>query len=241
MAPASRRASGKGRCAAAAVCRAAIASRSGKRVVPAGCDCAPGRRRRRDDCRPARPERRQQRRRDVPTWLEAATDLEWLLVDNHQSFLRYHNPIDNVTDLAHHFFARCLVADGGEGVVPYVVVSRTRPGHVRDMPHRQGRGAVRGHQEDRLQVAGGLLGRDEGGLRRTLQGQVPRQGPPRDRRRRARPRPRLLGRAMSSPPLTPPSSPGPSAGELPHLISDAATMQIIRWTGGERRAETGRE
>ena len=35
--------------------------------------------------------------------------------------------------------------------------------------------AVRGDQEDRLQVAGALLGGDEGDLRRALQGKVPRR------------------------------------------------------------------
>ena len=33
----------------------------------------------------------------------------------------YHNPLDNVTDLAHHFFKRCLAA----GIVPYVVTKKT--------------------------------------------------------------------------------------------------------------------
>jgi len=33
----------------------------------------------------------------------------------------YHNPLDNVKDLAHHFFSRCLEAK----VVPYVVTKKT--------------------------------------------------------------------------------------------------------------------
>ena len=33
----------------------------------------------------------------------------------------YHNPLDNVKDLAHHFFSRCLEAQ----VVPYVVTKKT--------------------------------------------------------------------------------------------------------------------
>ena len=33
----------------------------------------------------------------------------------------YDNPLDNVTDLAHHFFSRCLKAE----VVPYVVTKKT--------------------------------------------------------------------------------------------------------------------
>ena len=33
----------------------------------------------------------------------------------------YHNPLDNVADLAHHFFSRCLEG----GIVPYVVTKKT--------------------------------------------------------------------------------------------------------------------
>jgi len=33
----------------------------------------------------------------------------------------YHNPLDNVPDLAHHFFQRCLEAK----VFPYVVTKKT--------------------------------------------------------------------------------------------------------------------
>lgn len=35
--------------------------------------------------------------------------------------MTYHNPLDNVKDLAHHFFKRCLEAN----VVPYVVTKKT--------------------------------------------------------------------------------------------------------------------
>ena len=35
--------------------------------------------------------------------------------------MTYDNPLDNVTDLAHHFFSRCLKAE----VVPYVVTKKT--------------------------------------------------------------------------------------------------------------------
>ena len=38
------------------------------------------------------------------------------LVDEENALVVYHNPIDNVGDLAHHFFSRCLEAN----VVPYV-------------------------------------------------------------------------------------------------------------------------
>jgi hypothetical protein len=32
------------------------------------------------------------------------------LTDSQQAVVTYHNPLDNVTDLAHHFFSRCLKA-----------------------------------------------------------------------------------------------------------------------------------
>lgn len=43
-------------------------------------------------------------------------------LDNEQSVVvTYDNPLDNVKDLAHHFFTRCLQAE----VVPYVVTKKT--------------------------------------------------------------------------------------------------------------------
>lgn len=43
-------------------------------------------------------------------------------VDNeHSVVVTYDNPLDNVGDLAHHFFSRCLKAE----VVPYVVTKKT--------------------------------------------------------------------------------------------------------------------
>jgi hypothetical protein len=43
------------------------------------------------------------------------------LTDSNNVVVTYHNPLDNVADLAHHFFTRCL-----EGkVVPYVVTKKT--------------------------------------------------------------------------------------------------------------------
>mmetsp|Transcript_13967 Transcript_13967/g.46563 ORF Transcript_13967/g.46563 Transcript_13967/m.46563 type:complete len:498 (-) Transcript_13967:235-1728(-) len=102
------------------------------------------------------------------------------LSDDNNAVVTYHNPIDNVTDLAHHFFARCLVADGGKGVVPYVVTKKTvfkwQEGFWVAMKE-----VFDAHYKDKY-LAKGLL--------------------------------ETVG------------------GELPHLISDAATMQIIRWTGG---------
>jgi len=49
------------------------------------------------------------------------------LSDSENAVVAYHNPLDNVPDLAHHFFTRCL-----EAQVPML------PGHhpcVPDMPH----------------------------------------------------------------------------------------------------------
>jgi len=98
------------------------------------------------------------------------------LVDSFNAVVSYHNPLDNVTDLAHHFFTRCLEAE----VTPYVVTKKTvfkwQEGFwtlMKDVFDK--------HYIDAYRKAG------------------------------------LLDRC---------------GGELPHLISDAATMQIIRWTDG---------
>ena len=88
----------------------------------------------------------------------------------------YHNPLDNVSDLAHHFFARCL----DQGIVPYVVTKKTvfkwQEGFWTIMQD-----VFNEHYKEEYLAAGLLDG---------------------------------------------------CGGELQHLISDAATMQIIRWTGG---------
>eukprot|EP00051_Salpingoeca_urceolata_P017698 m.243758 g.243758 ORF g.243758 m.243758 type:complete len:531 (+) comp19025_c1_seq1:93-1685(+) len=88
----------------------------------------------------------------------------------------YHNPLDNVSDLAHHFFKRCLEAR----VVPYVVTKKTvfkwQEGFWTAM-----KDVFDTHYKAQFTAAG-------------------------------------LLRATN--------------GELAHLISDAATMQIIRWTKG---------
>jgi isocitrate dehydrogenase len=88
----------------------------------------------------------------------------------------YHNPLDNVGDLAHHFFGRCLEAN----VVPYVVTKKTvfkwQEGFWTIM-----KDVFDEHYKEKYNAAG------------------------------------LLKEC---------------GGELQHLISDAATMQIIRWTGG---------
>uniref|UniRef100_A0A7S2RKP2 EF-hand domain-containing protein n=1 Tax=Rhizochromulina marina TaxID=1034831 RepID=A0A7S2RKP2_9STRA len=88
----------------------------------------------------------------------------------------YHNPLDNVPDLAHHFFKRCLEAN----IVPYVVTKKTvfkwQEGFWTIM-----KDVFDEHYKEDFRSAGLL---DDCG------------------------------------------------GELQHLISDAATMQIIRWTKG---------
>ena len=43
------------------------------------------------------------------------------LTDDASAVVTYDNPLDNVADLAHHFFSRCLDA----GVTPYVVTKKT--------------------------------------------------------------------------------------------------------------------
>jgi len=98
------------------------------------------------------------------------------LVDDHNVAVVYHNPYDNIEDLSHHFFSRCLEA----GVTPYVVTKKTV------FKWQEGFWATMKEVFDRdykeKYAAAGLL--DNCG------------------------------------------------GELQHLISDAATMQIIRWTNG---------
>jgi len=88
----------------------------------------------------------------------------------------YDNPLDNVEDLAHIFFDRCLL----EKVVPYVVTKKTvfkwQDGFWKKMKK-----VFDAHFHDKFLEAGLLNNCD---------------------------------------------------GQLQHLISDAATMQIIRWTGG---------
>eukprot|EP01064_Diplonema_japonicum_P037347 TRINITY_DN8708_c0_g1_i1.p1 TRINITY_DN8708_c0_g1~~TRINITY_DN8708_c0_g1_i1.p1 ORF type:complete len:513 (+),score=180.93 TRINITY_DN8708_c0_g1_i1:98-1636(+) len=88
----------------------------------------------------------------------------------------YHNPLDNVEDLAHHFFKRCLEAQ----VVPYVVTKKT----------------VFKWQESFWAKMKSVF--DEHYLEAyKAEGLLEKCG-----------------------------------GELQHLISDAATMQIIRWQDG---------
>ena len=97
-----------------------------------------------------------------------------MLTDDENVVVTYHNPLDNVTDLAHHFFQRCLKSD----TVPYVVTKKTvfkwQEGFWRKM-----KDVFDEHYRERFMAAG--IVKD---------------------------------------------------GELQHLISDAATMQIIKWSKG---------
>ena len=99
------------------------------------------------------------------------------LSDEHNAVVTYHNPLDNVEDLAHHFFNRCLEAN----VTPYVVTKKT----------------VFKWQEPfwtTMKTVFDNCGYKEKFLEKNLLDDT--------------------------------------NGELCHLISDAATMQIIRWTDG---------
>ena len=105
-----------------------------------------------------------------------------IVVDSRQldnksnAVVTYHNPLDNVEDMAHIFFQRCLEAE----VTPYVVTKKT----------------VFKWQEPFWLKFKEIF----------------------DEHYRAE----FLGRGLIL----------KTGGELQHLISDAATMQIIRWTGG---------
>eukprot|EP00670_Eutreptiella_braarudii_P007241 CAMPEP_0174291030 /NCGR_PEP_ID=MMETSP0809-20121228/30848_1 /TAXON_ID=73025 ORGANISM="Eutreptiella gymnastica-like, Strain CCMP1594" /NCGR_SAMPLE_ID=MMETSP0809 /ASSEMBLY_ACC=CAM_ASM_000658 /LENGTH=454 /DNA_ID=CAMNT_0015390133 /DNA_START=188 /DNA_END=1552 /DNA_ORIENTATION=+ len=99
-----------------------------------------------------------------------------MLKNSQNAVVTYDNPLDNVHDLAHHFFKRCLEHD----VVPYVVTKKTvfkwQEGFWLIMKK-----VFDEHYREQYKASG------------------------------------LLDRC---------------GGELQHLISDAATMQIIRWTDG---------
>mmetsp|Transcript_58790 Transcript_58790/g.70113 ORF Transcript_58790/g.70113 Transcript_58790/m.70113 type:complete len:541 (-) Transcript_58790:168-1790(-) len=98
------------------------------------------------------------------------------LTDDHNVCVVYHNPYDNIEDLAHIFYQRCLQV----GVTPYVVTKKTvfkwQEGYWATMK------SVFDEQYKEEFVKRGLMER--------------------------------------------------CGGELQHLISDAATMQLIRWTDG---------
>lgn len=46
---------------------------------------------------------------------------ERVLKETNSAVVTYSNPLDNVVDLAHHFFTRCLEG----GITPYVVTKKT--------------------------------------------------------------------------------------------------------------------
>jgi len=98
------------------------------------------------------------------------------LTDDHNVAVIYHNPYDNIPDLAHYFFKRCLEAK----VTPYIVTKKT----------------VFKWQEGFWQVMKEVFDTE-------YKEEFLNAG--------------LLER---------------SGGDLQHLISDAATMQLIRWTEG---------
>jgi len=98
------------------------------------------------------------------------------LTDKMSAAVTYHNPLDNVELLAHHFFARCLAAD----IIPYVVTKKTVFKWQEDFWTIMNK-VFQEHYKQKYADAGIL---DKCG------------------------------------------------GDLQHLISDAATMQIIRWKGG---------
>jgi len=97
-----------------------------------------------------------------------------VLEDDHNVVVTYHNPLDNVEDLAHHFFARCLAAE----IVPYVVTKKT----------------VFKWQEGFWKIMKKVF--DEHYKDAYMEAKIIPDG------------------------------------NLQHLISDAATMQIIRWNNG---------
>lgn len=99
-----------------------------------------------------------------------------VLTDDNNVAVVYHNPYDNIEDLAHYFFKRCLE----NNVTPYVVTKKT----------------VFKWQEGFWQIMKRVFDED-------YKYEFEAQG--------------LLER---------------SGGDLQHLISDAATMQLIRWTEG---------
>lgn len=98
------------------------------------------------------------------------------LTDDHNVCVVYHNPYDNVAELAHLFFKRCLEAN----ITPYIVTKKTV------FKWQEGFWATmkdifdKDYKEDFVKA--GLLEK--------------------------------------------------CGGDLQHLISDAATMQLIRWTDG---------
>jgi len=94
--------------------------------------------------------------------------------DNDSVVVTYDNPLDNVTDLAHHFFSRCLKAR----IVPYVVTKKTVFKWQSLFWEKMAKVFDDHYRAEYIKT-----------------GIIP-------------------------------------DGKLKHLISDSATMQIVRWTGG---------
>ena len=94
--------------------------------------------------------------------------------DDENVVVTYHNPLDNVKDLAHHFFKRCLVSLPLPLPLPLSLSSLCPPSlgfpSSSSLTHRHRYGthagcqdrALRGDEEDGVQVAGGLLDHHEG-------------------------------------------------------------------------------
>eukprot|EP00494_Astrolonche_serrata_P006870 UN06895 len=99
-----------------------------------------------------------------------------MLDDEKNAIVTYHNPLDNVKDLAHHFFKRCLKAK----ITPYVVTKKTVFKWQEGFWVEMKKVFDEHYKEDFLNA--GLLDK--------------------------------------------------TGKDLEHLISDAASMQIIRWIDG---------
>lgn len=97
------------------------------------------------------------------------------LKDDTNAVVLYHNPYDNVPDLAHHFFSRCLEAR----VTPYIVTKKTV--FKWQEPFWAGMKKVFDEHYKANFIKAGIL---------------------------------------------------PPKGELSHLLSDVATMRVVRWSGG---------
>ena len=124
------------------------------------------------------------------------------LADSDNAVVTYHNPLDNVPDLAHHFFTRCLAAN----VKPYVVTKKTvfkwQEGFWLAMKE-----VFDTHYRQKYRDAG-LLDHCGGELPHLISG-PPRPlaySPPRRRRPHVPPSP------TRSPPLPPPVPPPPPPG-----------------------------
>jgi isocitrate dehydrogenase len=97
------------------------------------------------------------------------------LKDNTNAVVLYNNPYDNIPDLAHHFFSRCLAA----GVTPYIVTKKTV--FKWQEPFWAGMKRVFDEHYKESFIKAGIM---------------------------------------------------PLKSELAHLLSDVATMRVVRWSNG---------